>query len=1069
MQKRSPGPSPRRADPRPAVPGPAAAILALLLSAPAGGQVAGAEEAAGAFLTAFRARDEASMRKVAFAPAVDPFMVADALLGRHVEGALKRPPEPRDFLECAAALAERTRGRRGMEGLPAFVGEWRALAAVDLEREARLRQALRRVIPASLKAASKQVVDASEDSMREAREARAGLSGILLRYFAAFALQGLGRMEEAAKLFREAVTEAERIGWKQGRADASVELAVVELHRGRLAEAREKSEEALRTFQEIGSARKAALARKLLGGVLTESGEYAQALEHLERAWTALRELKLPGEAARALAQIGMVRRLEGRPTQALQALEIAHRELTGLGLRGDAAFVLADRAAVHRELGEPLRAFPLLETALQEFEALGDREGCARTEAELGILCGFLGRHDEALEHKLRAARVYQALGHRVQEAQAQASLASTYRALGDPARAIECQRQACEWSEKAGAAKAGALQRAALGVMLADRGEPGPALQCLETAHGRLAKVERWKAAAVLSLIGGLRFELGRADEGLETLERARREQEELGDRLGAGDTWLRLARAHLRRDRPRQALEAARAGVGAHLLFSRGLGDEEAPEPRRALRDGADLGVRAALTVRPGGGPAEAFHFMEAGRAIALRELLVNRAALLRARLPGPLVEAFASAQARLGASERRLARLAAAGDAARAREARGELDFAYQELAKLGERIRREALCVADLVHAEPVTLVRAQETLSRETLVLYHVALGRVVALAVGPETARLVDLGSAEAILPKGEAYVRRVARSEEWSEEEGSARELYDLLLRPLEGAIGAAPRLVVSPDLQLAWLPFEALVRDEGGTRERALERWEVRYVPSAAVHVALLEEARGRPRGRGLLALGDPRYPTEGAGRPEGRLPRGFGPLRRLVHSAEEVRLIAELFPEEERKVLVREQATAAALREALARARGPWALIHLAAHGFVDPEWPRSTGLFLGGGEVLGLDDLFGLEAPADLAVLSACATGLGKLERGEGVIGLTRAFLAAGCLRVVVSNWKVDDEATRDFMVTLHAKMRKEGLPAASALREAKRAALRSGGAAAQPSAWAAFVLWGLGD
>jgi CHAT domain-containing protein len=1029
------------------------------------------EVLASAFLTAFRARNEASMRKAAFTPEVDLFSAADALLGRHVQGSLHRPPEPRDFLECAAALAERARERRGMEALPGLVAEWRALGAGDLEREARLREALRRVTEATLKAAWKQALDESQGSMRDTREARASLAGIQLRYLAGFALRWLGRMEEARELFLESGTAAERIGWKRGRAEVSTELALAFLHGGRLAEARESAAAALRTFEEIRFPVRSAIARKRLGGILSQQGEVAPALEHLERAQVELRELKYFAEAARALGQIGTVRRLEGRYHEALQTLEAAHRELAKLGEREDAAYVQAELAAVLRKLGEPSRALRLLENALEGPDPIREPEVRARVEAELGILYGWLGEHAVALEHRQRAVRAYRALGQRVQQAEAQASLAAGHRALGDLAQAIECQQQACEWSEKAGAARAAALQRAALGEMLNARGDPAQALECLEKAHGWLARTDRWTAASVLGRIGSLRFELGREAEGLAALERARREQEELGDRRGAGDTLLLLARAHLRQDRPAQALEAARAGVGAQVYFARGLGEEEAPGPRGELRDGADLGVRAALLAGAGGSPAEAFPFMEAGRATLLQSLLVNRSVLLRARLPDALVRALESAQDRLSASERRLARLASEDrpSGAATREARREMDAAHEELRRVGDRARREARSVSDLVHPEPVPLSRLQEVLAQETLVLYHVTTERIAALAVGRGTARLFDLGSTAELLPTVETYVRRVSRSGEWDGEPESARELYDRLLRPLEPALGTVPRLVLSPDQQLAWLPFEALLRDGGETRERAIERWEIRYVSSAAVHVALLDQARERTRGRGLLALGDPVYPAEGEGAPAAGRPRGFGRLERLTESAREVERIGEMFPEGERTVLLREQASATALRTALARAREPWAAVHLAAHGFVDPEWPRSTGLCLGGGEILGLDDLFGLEVPADLAVLSACGTGLGRLQRGEGVLGLTRAFLAAGCLRVVVSNWKVDDDRTRDFMVAFHSRMRKDGLPAAAALRETKRAALRSGGAAAQPSAWAAFVLWGLGD
>jgi CHAT domain-containing protein len=105
----------------------------------------------------------------------------------------------------------------------------------------------------------------------------------------------------------------------------------------------------------------------------------------------------------------------------------------------------------------------------------------------------------------------------------------------------------------------------------------------------------------------------------------------------------------------------------------------------------------------------------------------------------------------------------------------------------------------------------------------------------------------------------------------------------------------------------------------------------------------------------------------------------------------------------------------------------------------------------------------------MELPADLAVLSACETARGTVVGGEGVLGLTRAFMFAGSPRVIVSLWKVDDEATRALMLRFHALWNPKeggGLPAAEALRRAQDF-VRSHERWEHPYYWAAWVLWGL--
>ena len=106
----------------------------------------------------------------------------------------------------------------------------------------------------------------------------------------------------------------------------------------------------------------------------------------------------------------------------------------------------------------------------------------------------------------------------------------------------------------------------------------------------------------------------------------------------------------------------------------------------------------------------------------------------------------------------------------------------------------------------------------------------------------------------------------------------------------------------------------------------------------------------------------------------------------------------------------------------------------------------------------------------MDLPCDLVVLSACETGRGKVVRGEGILGLTRAFMFAGAPRVICSLWKVDDEATRALMTRFYARWNpKDGsnrLGAAAAL-EAAQEFVRSQERWKHPHYWAAWVLWGL--
>jgi CHAT domain-containing protein len=201
--------------------------------------------------------------------------------------------------------------------------------------------------------------------------------------------------------------------------------------------------------------------------------------------------------------------------------------------------------------------------------------------------------------------------------------------------------------------------------------------------------------------------------------------------------------------------------------------------------------------------------------------------------------------------------------------------------------------------------------------------------------------------------------------------------------------------------------------------------------------------------------VLAIADPVPGAAG-----GRL------LPRLLSARRDAAAIADV-------VLEGAEATEEALRRAIAT-RPRWRAVHFACHGVFDEERPYATALALtpAGDDDgrLSAADLWSLDCPTDLAVLSACETGRGPRLRSEGLLGLMSAFLYAGAPRVLCSLWKVDDEATRALMTRFYElwspKDGSPGVPTAEALRRAQEH-VRSQERWRHPYFWAAWVLWGL--
>jgi CHAT domain-containing protein len=268
----------------------------------------------------------------------------------------------------------------------------------------------------------------------------------------------------------------------------------------------------------------------------------------------------------------------------------------------------------------------------------------------------------------------------------------------------------------------------------------------------------------------------------------------------------------------------------------------------------------------------------------------------------------------------------------------------------------------------------------------------------------------------------------------------------------------------VIVVPSGVLHFVPFEALPVPRSGAALGDLA------VTSYAPSVGTLLELRSRPTvvtTTAVLALGDARYgPSFDTARGSSSI-GGVRTLGALPHSRAEVERMAKLFPSSRSTILLGERATESALNHAGAGQ----SVVHLATHGWIDPNETASSARVMGEGDgedgLLQFREILRLPLAADLVTLSACQSALGEVVTGEGMVGLARAFFFAGTDSVVATLWNVDDAATTDFMASFYDGLRR-GLPKAEALRRA-RVELRSDPRYRHPYFWAPYVLLGRGE
>ena len=287
----------------------------------------------------------------------------------------------------------------------------------------------------------------------------------------------------------------------------------------------------------------------------------------------------------------------------------------------------------------------------------------------------------------------------------------------------------------------------------------------------------------------------------------------------------------------------------------------------------------------------------------------------------------------------------------------------------------------------------------------------------------------------------------------------ESMSRTLADRLIPGGADLIGHVKRLIVVPHGILNYLPFETLQLQDG---RFLTEAYAVSYAPSAAT-LSFLRSLPARNAG-GVVAVGDPVLTGDGDDTRRGVEVAQLGLLKPLKYTEREIASVETAFPGAE--VLEQQHASESELHKAnLANA----SIVHFATHGLIDEEFPQRSGLVLTASSsddgLLQMREIYGLGLNGALVTLSACNTALGKDVTGEGIIGLTRAFIHGGASTVLGTLWNVDDASTSDFMAKFYASL-SHGASADEAAQAARHAFLAGDPRLRHPYYWGPFIVTG---
>ena len=739
-----------------------------------------------------------------------------------------------------------------------------------------------------------------------------------------------------------------------------------------------------------------------------------------------------------------------------------------------------------------------------------------------------LLGEPETALEYCGRALPVWRALGKRLFEAATLSYIGQAYALKDDSAKELDYYNQALvifrDMEDKLGE---GSMLRS-IGQWYQLHGDHQRALEYHDQALHLFEAISNLQQQTTsLRLVGQVYSSLGNNEKALNYFQRALSLVRSLRDQSNEAATLLALARVERDLGQLKEARREIEAALGILESLSARVTRLDWRASYLGTKHEyyefyIDLLMSMAARQPNEGFAAQAFEVSERARARSLMESLAGTRVDLQSGVDAALIAREATIKQQLNVNSIKLTqRLGSEYRAEDATAARDEIDALLQSYAEVEAEIRLKNPHYASLHQPQALSLSEVQRKLLDQDTLLLEYSLGetrsfvwavtstsiksfelprRSVIEKAARQTYETLTARSKSLSNETAEQKQRRIERAD--SEAPRAAEELSRIVLGPIASEL-AGKRLLIVSEGALQYVPFSALPLPQLNSKLESQDftplivDHEVVSLPSISVLARLREEtARRQAAARTVAVLADPVFSRDDArfvgapavkrrdrlkpnGSPSSQIPNdvlrsaaesGLKDFVRLRFSRAEADAITQLAPKDQGLEAVdflanRATATSADLSQ--------YRIVHFATHALLNSQHPELSGIVLSlldqhgqsQNGFLRLYEIYDLKLNADLVVLSACQTALGKEIKGEGLIGLTRGFMYAGAPRVVASLWRIDDRATAELMRSFYQGMLKDKLPPAAALRAAQISMWRSQRWTAPPY-WAAFTIQG---
>jgi CHAT domain-containing protein/tetratricopeptide (TPR) repeat protein len=901
----------------------------------------------------------------------------------------------------------------------------------------------------------------------------------------------LGQFQKALEFYEDARRLAQVSGDKREDAAAMAYMAGVHNEAGAPLKALEYYDRVLSVWRAAGDVYNEAKLQNSIGLTYALEGDPREALKHYEQALAIWRQLKNRELLANTLNNVGGAYNAMGDEQQALENFKQALALYRELGNRGGEAEALNNIGVAYGNLGEPRKALDYYGQALPIWHASGDRRREGYALRNIAINHAALGDPEQALDYYNRSLKLLREAGDRRGEAFSLQRLGDFYASAGEFKKALEQYEPALQLRRAGGDRWGESSVLAEIGEVHRSLGDPQKAREYFNQALTLIRVIgDRRGEAKIL-------YGIARAERDTDHLDEARRQIEAAISKVEA-----------TRVDVSQQLRASYLATVEDYYQFY------------------IDLLMRLNEENPNEGFAALALQTSERARGRSLLDMLTESHVEIRKGADPLLLEKERILAQQLNAkAERRIQLFGQKGGEEQLAALNKEINDLEIENDQLQAAIRKASPAYAALTQPQPLGLKEIQTQLDQGTLLLeYSLGEERSYVWAVTRNSLKTYELPKREQI----EKAARRVyelltARSQSKAAENPqqkqariaqtdsqlihASQELSQMVLGPIGSELGAE-RLVIVADGALQYIPFSALsvvggqtpVAQRSRTNNRAptiyrplIQDHEIISLPSVS---ALAIQRHGllnrKPAPNAVAVIADPVFSATderlGVQAKSGAAKQVQGDssanTRLIEHLADDSGLIIRRlkFTRQEADQILAEAPRAKTFRAIDFKANraaatggelSKYRYVHFATHGYIDSERPDLSAIVLSLVDESGkpqdgflrAHEIYNLNLPAELVVLSACETGLGKEIKGEGLVGLTRGFMYAGARRVVVSLWNVNDKATAELMARFYRGMLKENKTPAAALRTAQIEMSRQR-QWQSPYYWGAFVLQG---